>query len=75
MGKITEHLQKCRSEKQKKFWKNAIMNGEYYNDYYGEWMQIPQTALAMFTNEEIHMIYIERDHQTQELKKLMEQLE
>lgn len=76
MGKITEHLQKRRYEKQKAFWRNVILNGEeYYNEYEQTWKPIPVTAFTLFTDHELHMIYIERDRQKQDLFKLMEQLE
>ena len=75
MGKITTYLQERRYEKQKQFWKHAIMNGKYYNEYEQEWEPVPDVAFTLFTDNELRMIYIERDHQTQELKKLMEQLE
>lgn len=75
MGKITTYLQQRRYEKQKKFWKNAIIHGEFYNEYEQEWELIPKAAFTLFTDHELHMIYIEREYQEQELKKLMEQLE
>lgn len=52
------------------------MNGEkYYNEYDREWEPIPAAVFTLFTDNELHMIYIERDRQKQDLLDLMEQLE
>lgn len=76
LGKFTRYLQQHRYEKQKAFWRTAIMNGEkYYNEYDREWEPIPTAVFTLFTDNELHMIYIERDRQKQDLLDLMEQLE
>lgn len=50
------------------------MKGEkYYNKQNQECSPIPKPVFSLFTNDELHMIYIERERR--DLFNLMEQLQ